>query len=244
MTNQRIAVRDGVVFDLDGSPVSLCVNPYDELELWRDGRLAEPLYDSDYVGDFWEILEPDGDSAQGVIAILVKRSRRYFVAQAAQGFIERWNVHDGARPVNLRAQVKRLGGWVSRAGPDLFPGARARLLPPPAGFQVLWREEDDENRRQELLALTIAARVTDMKFDGFPRTEYYDFSDTPNTRPDLHWFATLLMVPAEQAAFAHSMEFAYWIGEELNVDPARVHEAHQLWDEIAAPDPTPSSSKP
>lgn len=232
---ERVEVHDGATVELDGAQFRVDTNRYEELELRRNGFLVETVVPGDYVYGDWEVLEPRDTASPDVVTTLVKRSRRYLAGTAARGFISRWNVHDGTKPVNLRALIKRRGGRINKHG-DLCPGVSARLMSPPAGFQVFWRDEDDEHRRQELIALTIAAREMDRQIDGYARTVDYDFSDTLNTRPDLHLFATLLLVPAELAAHAHSMEFAYWIGEELKVDPLRVHDAHHLWDEITNPE--------
>jgi hypothetical protein len=231
MPTDLIEARDGVTFDLEDTTFCLATNRYDELELRSNGFLVRTVYPGDYVYGDWEVLEPGDTPSPGVVAVLVKRSTRYMAARAARGFIGQWNLHDGARPGNLRALLKSRGGRTNNAG-HLYPGVSARLMSPPAGFQVFWREEDDRNRRQELIALALAARTLDRDTGPYSRTVDYDFSDTPNTRPDLHWFATLLLVPAEQAAFAGNMESAFWIGEELHVDPHRVEDANHLWNEI------------
>ncbi|WP_427019349.1 hypothetical protein ACQCSX_21900 (plasmid) [Pseudarthrobacter sp. P1] len=199
------------------------------------GRPMETVGTGDYLCGGWEIIAPGAAASPDVVAVLVKRSQRYRAALAAQWFISTWDVHDGAQPVNLRALLKRRGGRVNKPG-DQPPGVSARLMSPPAGFQVIWRAEDDGNRRQELLALAIAAREMDRTIDSYARTVDYDFSDTFTTRPDLYWFATLLLVPAAQAALAGNMESAARIGHDLQVDPARVHDAHRLWAEIATPE--------
>jgi hypothetical protein len=231
----RIEVRDGVTFELDGATFCLATNRYDELELRSNGFLVDTVYPGGYVYRDWEIHAPDGAASPDAVAILAKRSERYRAGRVARGFIEHWNVHDGAKPVNLRALLKRRGGRINNHG-HLFPGVSARLMSPPAGFQVFWRDADDENRRQELIALTLAARHMDRDTSPFATTIDYDFSDTLTTRPDLHWFATLLLVPADLAAHAGNMESAFWIGEELHVDPHRVHNAHHLWNEITHPE--------
>ena len=230
-----VEARASETFELDGYSFRLDADRQGELELHTNGSLVGPVYFGDYIWGNWQLVQPGATAAPGTVAVLVERSVRYRSAMAARGFISQWNVHDGAKPVNLRALLKLRGGRTNKHG-SLYPGVSARLMSPPAGFQVFWREEDDRNRRQELIALAIAARVMDLEIESLSRTRDYDFTDTLNTRPDLHWFATLLLVPAEQAAWAGNMESAFWIGEELHVDPHRVEDAHQLWNEIVNPE--------
>lgn len=235
MPADLIEARANETFELDGYKFRLDIVGDGELELLTNGRVFGSACFGDYIWGGWQVVEPGATASPGTVALLVERSVRYRAAMAASGFITQWSVHDGAKPVNLRGLLKRRGGRTNKHG-SLFPGVSARLMSPPAGFQVFWRDEDDENRRHELIALAIAARVLDRDAGVYSRTVDYDFSDTLNTRPDLHWFATLLLVPAEQAAFAGNMESAFWIGEELHVDPPRVKDAHHLWNEITNQD--------
>lgn len=228
-----IEVRDGVTFELDGAPFRLDTNRYGELELLSNGIVTETIYPGSYVYGDWEVFEPAVTASPDVVAVLLKRSQRYMAGTAARWFINQWDAHEGAKPVNLRALLKRRGGRTNKHG-ALHPGpdVSARLMSPPAGFQVFFRDEDDENRRQELMALAIAARHMDRDTGPYATTVDYNFTETRTTRPDLYWFATLLLVPAELAAHAGNIESAFWIGEELNVNPARVEDAHHLWNEI------------
>lgn len=231
MPADLIEVRENEAVEVDGCSLGLDIDRHGELVLLINDRLVGSVCFGEYVWGDWQLVEPGTTATPGTVAVVVERSVRYRAAMAASGFITQWNVHDGAKPVDLRGLLKRRGGRTNKHG-HLYPNVSARLMSPPAGFQAFWRDEDDENRRQELIALAIAARVLDRDTDAYSRTVDYDFSDTLNTRPDLHWFATLLLVPAEQAAFAGNMESAFWIGEEFHVDPHRVEDAHHLWNEI------------
>ncbi|HEX9088081.1 MAG TPA: hypothetical protein VF867_11195, partial [Arthrobacter sp.] len=99
------------------------------------------------------------------------------------------------------------------------------------------KDGEDTVRRNELLALTIAAYALDDDGHDYGRGRRdLSLGDARWGHPKAHFFAAMLQVTAEDAARAVGIPAAEAIGNELKVDPCTVQDAHQLWNEITYPE--------
>lgn len=247
-----IEIRDGVPFTLDGKErVHERTHGQADLEIRADGsRHADMVMFGEFVGD-WEVVRPyptdpfTDEIDPTVVAVLVKRPERYRTALAARDFIRENDLHDDPGPVALRALFRHLGGIVIQPGglserdAERFPGRTARIHGP-SDITIFQQDGEDEVRRRELMALTIAVRHL-----GWERYEegYYcgpldvPLGDARRTHPEAHLFAAMMLVPRDPSA-PRSIDIptAEEIGARLLVDPATVQDAYQLWHEITYPE--------
>jgi hypothetical protein len=204
----------------------------------------------EFVGD-WEVVRPYPTSPfsdeidPSVVAVLVKRSKRYRSALVARDFTRANDLHDDPGPVALRALVRHLGGTVIQPGglsdrdAERFPGRTARLHGP-SDITIFLQDGEDEVRRRELMALTIAVRQLEWERyeEGYDRGPLdVSLGDARRTHPEAHLFAAMILVPRDpNAPRSIDIATAEEIGAELKVDPATVQDAYQLWHEITHPE--------
>ncbi|ACL42217.1 hypothetical protein Achl_4266 (plasmid) [Pseudarthrobacter chlorophenolicus A6] len=247
--SEFIEVRDGVRFLLDGiERVSVRSTGAADLNL-KSGRNrhADSILFGEFVGKDWEVVRPYPTNAlheevdPTVVAVLVKRSKRYRTALKARDFIVEKDLHEEAGYVSLRALFRSMGGTVIQPGglsdrdAARFPGRTARVHGP--GDITLFRQfGEDDARHRELMALTIADLEWESYEDGHNRGPLdLTLGDARYTHPEAHYFAAMLLVPVADAARAADLASAEEVGSQLLVDPATVQDAHQLWAEIASP---------
>jgi len=242
-----IEVRDGVPFTLDGDECVISTAHHGDLEI-RNGRSMTCAAIGTFMDGDWQIMAPyptdpfTEDIDPGLIAVLVKRDPRYIMALKAQAFIEEHDLHDEPGPVNLRALFRSLGGTFMQPGAltvrdeNRYPGRTARIHGD-GDISLFRKDGEDAVRRNELLALTIAAYALDDTDHEYGRGRRdLCLGDARWDHPKLHFFAAVLQVTAEDAARAIGIQAAETIGNELKVDPATVQDAHQLWNEITHPE--------
>lgn len=247
-----VAVRDGVPFRLDGKERRPARgHGGGDLELYSAGsRYPDYICFGEFVGDGWEVVRPYNADASSdvidpaVIAVLVKRSKRYRIALEAQSFIKENDHHEEDGPVRVRSIFRTMGGITIQPGglserdDERFPGRTARIHGH-NDITLFLQEGEDEVRRRELMALTIATQLLQWEIyeDGFARGPVdLSLGDARQTHPEAHLFAAMLLVPQRYAARAVDIASAEAISAELRVDPCTVQDAHQLWDEITNPE--------
>lgn len=244
-----IEVRDGIPFQLDGDSISGQLGANGTLRFSSSGASWFPQFGG-FVHDVWEVVRPYPTSPfsdevdRNLIAVLVKRTKRYLTAVAARAFIRAYDLHEEEGPVRLQALFRSQGGTIIHPGglssrdAERFPGRTARIHGP-GDISLFLREGEDKVRRRELMALTIAAQELQSGIyeDGYHRG-YRDLclDDARRTHPDEHFFAAMLLVPEDYALRASDLVAARMVGKELLVDAATVQDAHQLWGEITNPE--------
>lgn len=244
-----IAARKGVPFQLDGEAMRFEVGRGGGLEFHGRGQSCWYPRFGEFIYDNWEMVHPyptegfDDEIDPNVVAVLVKRPKRYLTALAAREFIKDKDLHEEAGPVGLRGLFRSMGGTVIQPGglsdrdAERYPGRTARIHGP--GDSTLFLQDGEgEIRRRELMALVIAARVLmDDEYEEGYHIGYRDLSlgDARHDHTEAHLFASMLLVPQADAAGAVSIATAEEIGDELKVDAATVQDAHQLWDDITDP---------
>lgn len=248
-----VEVRDSTPFKLDDEELVMQVRPsglYLESQA-PYGRSSTGVLFGAFVSDDWEVVRPyvtdpfkdvvDPD----VIAVLVKRSKRYMTAVAARAFIKDHDLHEEEGPVKIQALFRSMGGTVIQPGglserdTERFPRRTARIHGQ-GDMSLFLQEDDDKVRRRELMALTIAAQELQSETyeDGYYRGPLdLELGNARHTHPDGHLFAAMLLVPHDPTA-PRSIDIATAaeIGAELRVDPAIVQDAYQLWHEITHPE--------
>lgn len=245
-----ITVRNGISFKLDSHEYTPIPSQRGaDLDLKTPGaRHADAILFGEFVGD-WELVRPyptdpfHDEIDPALLAVLVKRSERYKTALAARKFIREHDLHEEPGPVGLRALFRSLGGTMIQPGglsdrdAERYPSRTARIHGP-GDITLFLREGEDQARRNELLALTIAAWALDEAYESDYHVGYRDLQlgDARGTHPKAHFFASMMLVPQQSAAAAVDIEAAEEIGAELRVDPATVQDAHQLWNEITNPE--------
>lgn len=244
-----VEARNGVPFQFDGTEGIVTCRPHD-LYLEVPGGRSKAFQFGDFVSDRWEAVRPyptegfDDDIDPDVVAVLVKRSKRYLTALAARDFIKEKDVHEEPGPVGLRGLFRSMGGTVIQPGglsgrdADRFPGRTARIHGP-SDVTLFLQEGEDEVRRRELMALTIA--MLELWSEVYDDCSYHgpldlSLGDARRTHTEAHIFAAMLLVPQADAAGAVDIAAAEEIGAELKVGPCTVQDAHQLWNEITYPE--------
>lgn len=244
-----VEVRDGVPFELAEKEFRLTAQG--DLFHVIEGGWASGKYPGDFIAKEWEIVPPyptcpfNDDISPEVVAVLVKRPKRYLTALAARDFLVKHDLHEEDGPVGLRALFRSMGGIAIQPGglsprdAGRFPRRTARLHSR-NDITLFLAEGEDEVRRRELMALTIAFRRLEWEryeegYDHGPVDA--DLTDARRTHPDAHLFAALMLVPRDPAA-PRSIDIttAEEIGARLLVDPATVQDAYQLWHEITHPE--------
>lgn len=243
-------VRNGVPFKLDGHDYTPVLSQHGaDLDLKTAGaRHPDSVVFGEFVGNDWEVVRPyptdpfNDEIDPALVAVLVKRPERYKTALAARGFIKDKDLHEEHGPVGLRALFRSLGGTVIQPGglsdrdAERFPGRTARIHGP-GDITLFLQEGEGQARRNELLALTIAAYVQDERLEEFyGGARDLCLGDARSAHLKAHIFAAMMLVPRADAAGAVDIATAVEIGAELRVDPATVQDAHQLWDEITNPE--------
>lgn len=245
-----IEVCDGVPFLLDGKQCTLtAVDDRLHVEI-QDGWSSSRSFGG-FVAKEWEIVHPyptnpfSDEIDPDIIAVLVKRPKRYLTALAARDFIEAKDLHEEPGPVGLRALFRSMGGISIQPG-GLSDRDAARFQPRtarlhgPSDITLFLQDGEDEVRRRELMALTMA--VSQLEWERYE--EGYDrgpldlnLGDARSTHPEAHLFAAMMLVPHEpDAERSIDIATAEEIGAELKVDPATVQDAYQLWHEITHPE--------
>lgn len=244
-----IEVRDCVPFQLGGNEVRLTAQG--DLFHFIEGGWASYKSPGDFIAKEWEIVRPyptnpfSDEVDPAVVAVLVKRSQRYCTALAARAFVKENDFHEDPGPVSLRALFRHLGGTVIQPGglsdrdAERFPGRTARMHGP-SDITIFLQDGEDEVRRRELMALTIAVRQLEWERyeEGYDRGPLdLCLGDARRTHPDAHLFAAMMLVPRDpDAPRSIDIDAAEEIGAELKVDPAIVQDAYQLWHEITHPE--------
>jgi hypothetical protein len=247
-----IEVRGGIPFKLDDEEATMEARAgglYLQTQV-PYGRSSTGISFGDFVSGEWEVVQPypttpfSDEAAQGVIAVLVKRSKRYRTAVAARAFIKAYDLHEEEGPVRVQNLFRSKGGTVIQPGglsvrdAERFPGRTSRIHGP-GDMSLFLQESDDKVRRRELMALTVAAQELEWEADedGYYRgPRDLCLGDARRTHPDEHFFAAMLLVPEDYAARAPDLVTARMVGKDLLVDAATVQDAHQLWDLIANPE--------
>jgi hypothetical protein len=245
-----IAARKGVPFLLGGEKMRFEITRYGGFEFHGRGQSCWYPKFGEFIYDEWEVVRPyptegfDDEIDPAVVAVLVKRSKRYLTALAAREFIKDKDLHEEAGPVGLRALFRSMGGIVIQPGglsdrdAERFPGRTARIHGR-GDITLFLHDGDDETRRRELMALTIAVQELQWEEyeDGYAHgPQDVSLSDARRTHPDAHLFAAMLLVPQEAGADRSiDIAAAEKIGAGLKVDPATVQDAYQLWHEITYP---------
>lgn len=245
-----IAARKGIPFQLDGEKMRFDVHRNGGLEFHGRGQSCWYPRFGEFIYDEWEMVRPyltegfDDEIDPDVVAVLVKRSKRYLTALAAREFIKEHDLHEDAGPVGIRALFRKTGGTIIQPGglsdrdTERFPGRTARVHGP-SDITLFLQDGEDETRRRELMALVIAARALD--WENYEEGYYIgprdlSLGDARRTHTDAHLFAAMLLVPQADAAGAIDIAAADEIGAELKVDVCTVQDAHQLWNEITNPE--------
>ena len=248
-----VEVRGGTPFRLDGQEYLPARHPGSgsDLELKTAGnRHPDYICFGEFLSSDWEVMRPYPTSLfsdeidTSLAAVLVKRSKRYRSAQRARDFIRAKDLHEDGGPIGLRALFRSMGGIVIQPGglsdrdAESFPGRSARLHG--SGDITLFQQDgEDEVRRRELMALTIAVQELQWEhYEGGYAHGPLDVSlgDARRDHLEAHLFAAMLLVPQADAAGGVDIATAEEIGAELKVDPCTVQDAHQLWDEITHPE--------
>lgn len=247
--SEFIEVRDGKPFLMDGESTTGQLGANGTLRFTRGHASWFPSF-GDFVDEVWEVLRPyptnpfSEEIDRDLIAVLVKRSQRYLTAVAARAFIRAYDLHEEEGPVRLQALFRNLGGTVIQPGglserdTERFPGRTARIHGQ-GDMSLFLREEDDKVRRRELMALTIAAQELQSEAyeDGYYRgPRDLCLGDARRTHAEEHFFAAMLLVPADYAARASTLDAAEAIGKEIIVDTATVQDAYQLWAMVTNPE--------
>lgn len=244
-----IAARKGIPFQLDGEKMRFDVTRHGGLEFHGRGQSCWYPKFGEFIYDEWEMVHPyptegfDDEVDPDVVAVLVKRSKRYLTALAAREFIKDKDLHEEGGPVQLRALFRKMGGTVIQPGglsdrdAERYPGRTARIHGP-GDITLFQQDGEDEIRRRELMAVVIA--VQELRWETYEDCYYQgpldlSLGDARRTHTEAHIFAAMLLVPPTDAASAGSIEAAEEIGHELKVDVCTVQDAHQLWDEITNP---------
>lgn len=249
MTN-FVEARNGVPFQFDGVVGTITRRPHDLYLEIPSGR-SKAFQLGDFVADRWEAFRPyptnplNDEIDPDVVAVLVKRSKRYRTALVARDFIKEKDVHEDPGPVGLRALFRSMGGMVIQPGglsdrdAERFPGRTSRVHGP-SDVTLFLQEGEDEVRRRELMALTIA--MLELWSEVYDDCSYHgpldlSLGDARRTHPEAHLFASMLLVPQEVGADRSiDIATAEEIGAELKVDPCTVQDAYQLWHEITHPE--------
>lgn len=247
-----IEIRDGVGFEIGDDKYVIEVR-HNAMHLVTEvpyGTSSSTTGFGFLVGEEWEVVRPyptdpfKEETDPDVIAVLVKRSKRYRTALAARSFIKAYDLHEESGPVHLQAHFRTMGGTIiqpcglSARDAERFPGRTARIHGP-GDITFFLREGEDQVRRRELMALTIAAQELQSETyeDGYYRgPRDLCLGDARWTHADEYFFAAMLLVPEEPALRASDLVMARMVGQELLVDAATVQDAHQLWDEITNPE--------
>lgn len=245
-----IEVRDGAPVMAGSEQLVISTAGNGDLEI-RNGRYSTYSAFGGFVAEDWQIMAPyptdpfSDDIDPSLIAVLVKRDPRYVTALKARAFIEEYDLHDEPGPVNLRALFRSLGGTFMQPGAlsvrdeKRYPGRTARIHGD-GDISLFRKDGEDTVRRNELLALTIAAYALDDEDHEYGRGRRgrrdLSLGDARWDHPKTHLFAAMLQVTAEDAAGAIGIPAAETIGHELKVDPCTVQDAHQLWNEITHPE--------
>ncbi|QOD06048.1 hypothetical protein [Pseudarthrobacter sp. BIM B-2242] len=247
--SEFIEVRSGIPFELDGDSISGELAANGTLRFSSSGAAWFPMFGG-FVHDVWEVVRPYPTSPfsetvdRNLIAVLVKRSKRYLTAVAASAFIKAYDLHEEEGPVHLQALFRSLGGTVIHPGgissrdDERFPGRTARIHGP-GDISLFLREGEDRVHRRELMALTIAAQQLQSEIyeDGYYRgPRDLCLGDARQTHPEEHFFAAMLLVPEDYAARASTLTTARTVGRDLLVDTATVQDAFQLWALITNPE--------
>ncbi|MBG0738784.1 hypothetical protein IV500_05040 [Paeniglutamicibacter antarcticus] len=245
-----IELRNGVPFKLDSKTMRLDVRRNGEFEFGGPGCwLMNPAF-GQFPYDDWEMVPPyptnpfNDEIDPTVVAVLVKRSKRYRTALAARAFIKAKDLHEEAGSVGLRALFRSMGGIIIQPGglterdAERFPGRTARIHGP-GDITLFFQDGDGQARRRELVALTIA--VQELRWETYEDCYNHgpldlSLGDARRDHLEAHLFAAMLLVPQEDAARAVDIAAAEKIGAELRVDPDTVQDAHQLWHEITHPE--------
>jgi hypothetical protein len=246
-----IEARNGVPFKLHGKNFTLSRHPYclhlDALNGW-----SMAVHLGGFVAKEWEVARPyptnplNDEIDPDVVAVLVKRSKRYRIAAAARDFIKGKDLHEDPGPVALGALFRSMGGLVIQPGGlsdrdvERLRGLTARIHGRD-DITLFLAGGEDEVRRRELMALTIAVfqELRGKPYeDGFAHAPLdLRLGDARSTHPDAHLFASMLLVPQDPGADRSiDIATAEEIGAELKVDPATVQDAYQLWHEITHPE--------
>jgi hypothetical protein len=251
MTN-FIEIRDGVGFGIgdDKYVIEVRRNAMHLVTEVPYGTSSSTTGFGFFVGEEWEVVRPyptdpfKEETDPGVIAVLVKRSKRYRTALAASAFIKAYDLHEEPGPVHLQAHFRNMGGTIIQPGglsardAQRFPGRTARIHGP-GDITFFLQEGEDKARRRELMALIIAAQELQ---SGIYEEGYYQgyrdlcLGNARWTHPDEHFFAAMLLVPEDYALRASNLVTARMVAKELLVDAATVQDAHQLWDLIINPE--------
>lgn len=245
-----IEARSKTPFQLDGKECTITALEDRLYVNFSDGWSSSRSF-GDFVGDDWEIVRPyptdpfNDVIAPGVAAVLVKRSKRYRTALAARAFIKEMDLHEDPGPVGLRSLFRVMGGLVIQPGglsdrdAERFPGRTARFHGR-GDITLFLQEGEDEVRRRELMALTIAMEELQREHyeDGYAHGPLdVSFDDARRDHTEAHLFAAMILVPQVLGADRSiDIAAAEEIGAELKVDPATVQDAYQLWHEITHPE--------
>ncbi|HEX9227587.1 MAG TPA: hypothetical protein VF885_13165 [Arthrobacter sp.] len=246
-----IAARKGIPFQLDGEKMRFDVHRNGGLEFHGRGQSCWYPKFGEFIYDEWEMVRPYPTDAfndeidPDVVAVLVKRPKRYLTALAARAFIKEMDLHEEPGPVGLRSLFRSMGGTVIQPGgisdrdADRFPGRTARLHGR-GDITLFLQEGEDQIRRRELMALTIALEELQREHyeDGYAHGPLdVSFDDPRRTHPEAHLFASMILVPRDpNAPRSIDVATAEEIGAELKVDPATVQDGYQLWHEITHPE--------